>query len=161
MPDRRTFIKDGTRAVAGVVFASCGLLDALPALGQVRSRREVMVAGRRARVIDVHAHCVIPEAVAVMGQKLPEGPGTTRGQDDLVVVVPDRLRAMDEQGIDMEVLSINPTWYRLERDVAAEAVRIQNEKLAELCGRHRTVLPPSRRWRCSFPISRSSSSRRR
>ena len=30
-------------------------------------------------------------------------------------------------GIDIEALSINPTWYRAERDVAAEVIRIQNE----------------------------------
>src|SRR3984893_12727171 len=35
--------------------------------------------------------------------------------------------------IDMEVLSINPFWYRKERDTAAAIVKVQNEKLAELC----------------------------
>jgi predicted TIM-barrel fold metal-dependent hydrolase len=41
---------------------------------------------------------------------------------------------MDAMGVDMEVLSINPFWYRKDRDLAAEIVRVQNEKLAELCG---------------------------
>jgi aminocarboxymuconate-semialdehyde decarboxylase len=40
---------------------------------------------------------------------------------------------MDEQGIDMEALSINPTWYRAERSVAERVVSIQNERLAEYC----------------------------
>ncbi|MFZ2143420.1 MAG: hypothetical protein WAV78_41855 [Xanthobacteraceae bacterium] len=40
---------------------------------------------------------------------------------------------MDAQAIDMEVLSINPFWYRKERDIAAAIVKMQNEKLAELC----------------------------
>ncbi|MDP1716476.1 MAG: amidohydrolase family protein, partial [Burkholderiales bacterium] len=44
-----------------------------------------------------------------------------------------RIREMDEQGIDVEALSINPTWYKTERDLAAEVIRIQNEKLAEFC----------------------------
>jgi len=39
---------------------------------------------------------------------------------------------MDARAIDMEVLSINPYWYRRERDLAAEIVRVQNEKFAEL-----------------------------
>src|SRR5437879_919838 len=39
---------------------------------------------------------------------------------------------MDAQAIDMEVLSINPFWYRRERDLAAKIVEVQNEKLAEL-----------------------------
>src|SRR5207244_11101836 len=34
---------------------------------------------------------------------------------------------------DMEVLSINPFWYDRERDLAAQIVKLQNEKLAELC----------------------------
>ncbi|HEU5272543.1 MAG TPA: amidohydrolase family protein [Xanthobacteraceae bacterium] len=36
-------------------------------------------------------------------------------------------------GIDMEVLSINPFWYRKDRDTAAQIVKINNERLAELC----------------------------
>src|ERR1051326_8218755 len=40
---------------------------------------------------------------------------------------------MDEQGIDVEALSINPTWYSAERDVAERVVSIQNERLAEYC----------------------------
>jgi aminocarboxymuconate-semialdehyde decarboxylase len=43
---------------------------------------------------------------------------------------------MDEQGIDVEAISINPSWYRLERDKAAEVIRINNETLAELCAAH-------------------------
>jgi aminocarboxymuconate-semialdehyde decarboxylase len=45
----------------------------------------------------------------------------------------NRLRAMDEQGIDVEALSINPYWYKADRDVARELIRVQNEKLAEIC----------------------------
>jgi predicted TIM-barrel fold metal-dependent hydrolase len=40
---------------------------------------------------------------------------------------------MDAQGVDMEVLSINPFWYGKDRDLASQIVQIQNEKLAELC----------------------------
>jgi len=36
-------------------------------------------------------------------------------------------------GIDMEVLSVNPFWYGKDRDTAAAIVKLQNEKLAELC----------------------------
>ena len=43
---------------------------------------------------------------------------------------------MDAMAIDMEVLSINPFWYRKDRDTAAKIVEIQNEKLAELCASH-------------------------
>src|SRR5205809_2982785 len=47
--------------------------------------------------------------------------------------VSTRLRAMDEQGIDVEALSINPNWYAADRDLATQICRIQNEKLAEAC----------------------------
>jgi aminocarboxymuconate-semialdehyde decarboxylase len=50
-----------------------------------------------------------------------------------LVMGADRIRAMDEQGIDVEALSINPFWYKADRDRAAEVVRLNNEKLAELC----------------------------
>src|SRR5207247_9013183 len=40
---------------------------------------------------------------------------------------------MDAQAVDTEVLSINPFWYNRERDLAGQIVKIQNEKLAELC----------------------------
>ena len=44
-----------------------------------------------------------------------------------------RIAEMDAQGIDVEALSINPSWYRAERDVADEVVKIKNERLAEFC----------------------------
>src|SRR5437773_10665268 len=44
-----------------------------------------------------------------------------------------RIRRMDEQGIDVEALSINPYWYAAERDLVAKLIGIQNEKLAEIC----------------------------
>jgi aminocarboxymuconate-semialdehyde decarboxylase len=40
---------------------------------------------------------------------------------------------MDQQAIDMEVLSINPFWYGKDRELAASIVKVQNEKLAEFC----------------------------
>jgi len=117
MPNRRDFL-------TGILFHGC----ALKAFAQSKSarRRQVSVDGRRVKTIDVHAHCTIPEAVALMGRdSSPQGAGLVMG--------PERLRMMDEQGIDMEALSINPYWYGTERDLAARIVKIQNEKLAELC----------------------------
>jgi aminocarboxymuconate-semialdehyde decarboxylase len=91
-------------------------------------RREVVVGGRRVKTIDVHAHCVIPEAYALLGLKVSDhrGPGIEE-------VGPRRIREMDAQGIDMEALSINPAWYHAERDLAAQVIRIQNEALAGFC----------------------------
>jgi aminocarboxymuconate-semialdehyde decarboxylase len=134
----RTEVSNHTHEVmAGITFVSCNMAAAEPrpvelAQGQraaapkpasAARRREVVVSGRRVKTVDVHAHCAIPEANAVMGHKLQPA----------LVNTDDRLRAMDAQGIDVEALSINPFWYQAERDVAHEVIRIQNEKLAEFC----------------------------
>jgi aminocarboxymuconate-semialdehyde decarboxylase len=74
----------------------------------------------------VHAHCAVPEAMALVGRAL-EAEGLLQSK------MADRLRAMDEQGIDVEALSINPFWYTAERDVAQKLIAMQNEKLAEIC----------------------------
>jgi aminocarboxymuconate-semialdehyde decarboxylase len=99
--------------------------------GTKSRRREVVVGGRRVKTIDVHAHCVIPEAYALLGLKVQEhrGPGIDE-------VGPRRIAEMDAQGIDMEALSINPAWYRAERDVVTQVIKIQNERLAEFCGKY-------------------------
>jgi aminocarboxymuconate-semialdehyde decarboxylase len=76
------------------------------------------------KTVDMHAHCALPEAMALMGLK-PAPQSLVMGRD--------RIRAMDEQGIDVEALSINPYWYSAERDVAQALIKLQNEKLAELC----------------------------
>ena len=36
----------------------------------------------------------------------------------------------------IEALSINPYWYRAERDAAAELIRLNNEALAQFCAGH-------------------------
>jgi aminocarboxymuconate-semialdehyde decarboxylase len=51
----------------------------------------------------------------------------------MVSQVSVRLQAMDEQGIDVEALSINPNWYKLDRDLAKQVCQLQNEKLAAAC----------------------------
>jgi aminocarboxymuconate-semialdehyde decarboxylase len=93
------------------------------------ARREVVVGGRRIKTIDIHAHCVIPEAERLLGITARE----VRFGRGIHEVGAQRLAVMDEQGIDVEALSINPTWYRAERDVAEQVVSIQNERLAEYC----------------------------
>jgi aminocarboxymuconate-semialdehyde decarboxylase len=116
-----------TSALAGLAFVGCSLrgAGAAPTPGTGR-RREVVVNGKRVRTVDIHAHCIVPEAAAVINHPL-EAPGLLWSN------LADRIAAMDEQGIDIEALSINPYWYRAERDAAAELIRIQNEKLAEFC----------------------------
>jgi predicted TIM-barrel fold metal-dependent hydrolase len=135
MTSRRDFLKTGTAAAAGLVFCSCGLLQSAHAQQSVRQKLPVMVAGKRVKTIDVHAHCAFTEAVALL-----DGPAAlpppVRGADEAVIEIERRFAAMDAQAVDMEVLSINPIWYDRDRDLAGKIVKIQNEKLAELCAAH-------------------------
>ena len=141
MQVRSEVIQHPAGAPAGLVFTGCGLAAAARPQSAARKpgktkakpkaaggRREVKVGGRRVKTIDVHAHCVIPEALDLLGLKANEqrGPGISE-------VGARRLREMDEQGIDVEALSINPQWYRAERDLVTKVIQIQNERLAEFC----------------------------
>ena len=133
MTTRRDFLQTTAGALAGLAFVGCDLLAASTARAQGR-RREVMVSGTRVKTVDIHAHCAVPQALALMGQQL--GGPSLRPDLDVATAAPVRLRAMDEQGIDMEALSINASWYKLERDLARQVCQIQNEKLAEACAAH-------------------------
>jgi aminocarboxymuconate-semialdehyde decarboxylase len=122
---RRDLFGSAAGALAGVAFVGCGLVA--PASAQAPRRRETVVSGRRVKTVDVHAHCAVPEAMALMGRAVSPA---------ALVVSQDRIGAMDAQGIDVEALSINPYWYKAERDLAAKVIELQNEKLAEICGAH-------------------------
>jgi aminocarboxymuconate-semialdehyde decarboxylase len=120
--------------LADIAFVGCDMLaSAGGAVGgggpAAHRRREVVVSGKRVKTVDVHAHCIVPEAAAVINHPL-EAPGLLWSN------VGDRIASMDRQGIDVEALSINPYWYRAERDAAAELIRIQNEQLAQFCQTH-------------------------
>jgi predicted TIM-barrel fold metal-dependent hydrolase len=128
---RRDFLKCAG-AATGIVFCGCIMHDAAHAQQAGGQRLPVMVNGKRVKTIDVHAHCHFREAVALMGDEAGRVLPQTKGAQEHFIVIEERLKGMDAQAIDMEVLSINPFWYRKERDAAAEIVRVQNEKLAEL-----------------------------
>lgn len=46
---------------------------------------------------------------------------------------PNRLALMDQEGIDVEVVSINAFWYSADRDLATRLIDFQNQKLATMC----------------------------
>src|SRR5882672_6675378 len=100
--------------MAGIAFVGCGLADAASAQAQTR-RREVVVNGKRVKTVDIHAHCAVPEAMALMNLKITGQPNLPNVL--VMTQTADRLGAMDEQGIDVEALSINPYWYKADRDV--------------------------------------------
>ena len=121
---RREMLCHAAGALTGVTFIGCRLANSAWSQAPLQ-RREVVVNGKRVRTVDVHAHCHIAEANALMGLKV---------QPQSLAISSERIQAMDEQGIDIEALSINPIfWYKAEPDLAAQVVKLQNEKLAEIC----------------------------
>ncbi len=132
MTTRRGFLKGA--GAAGIAFCSCGLVGA--ARAQEAARRPVMIGGRRVKTIDVHAHCLFHDAVNLMGDDAARVQAPANGAQNQYIVIAERLKQMDVMAVDMEVLSINPFWYRKDRDTAAAIVKVQNEKLAELTAAH-------------------------
>src|SRR5207248_2611077 len=133
MNTRRDFLQTTANGLAGLVFVTCNLMPRTAAFAQ-SPRREVVVSGKRAKTVDIHAHCAVPEALELIGAKL--GSPALPFALDTSADVSTRIKAMDEQGIDVEALSINAIWYRVDRDVAKQIIEIQNRKLAETCSKH-------------------------
>src|SRR3984893_3526136 len=90
---------DLTKSMAGsenhLVFVACGLESGPPTQPRLR-RREVAINGKRVKTVDIHAHCAVPEALALMGQELA-GPGL---RTDLDMATEDalRMKVLDDQG---------------------------------------------------------------
>jgi predicted TIM-barrel fold metal-dependent hydrolase len=134
MSTRREFLQHS--AAAGLCFVGCGIAAPHVHAQGTKRRREVLVSGKRAKTIDIHAHCLIPEAQAAAGEKAVAAAGPISMGYPGLVLADERMRVMDEQGIDMEALSINPFWYSLERDAAEKVIEIQNEALAAYSAAH-------------------------
>jgi aminocarboxymuconate-semialdehyde decarboxylase len=130
MTTRRNFLQ--TAAATGIAFCGCGLRDAARAQPKA-PRLPVKIDGKRVMTIDVHSHCYFHEALNLMGDAADKILPPVKGVPEHFIVIEQRLKEMDAMAIDMEVLSINPFWYGRNRDTAAEIVKVQNEKLAELC----------------------------
>ena len=140
MSSRRHFLKAGAAAAAtGIVFCSCGLSKSAYAQQDSRAKLPVTVNGKRAKTVDVHAHCHFREAGALLGEEgFKLQVSAINGATETYIDLSQRLAAMDAQAVDMEILSINPFWYNRERDLAAQIVKLQNEKLAEFCAANST-----------------------
>jgi aminocarboxymuconate-semialdehyde decarboxylase len=131
MTTRRNFLKSAS-SLAGLVFCGCGLPFEAHAQ-KPAARLPVTVKGKRIKTIDSHAHCFFQEAIDLMGEDAKNVPPPVKGVKEHFIVVEQRLKEMDAMAIDMEILSINPFWYRKPREVAEAICKINNEKLAELC----------------------------
>ena len=174
MTTRDPFAGHSAEVPAAIAFTGCDLLDAARARRRTRAasasratrrarearrrrarRRQVMVGGRRVRTIDVHAHCIIPEAHALLGLQASDhrGPGIEE-------VGARRMREMDAQGIDIEAISINPAGTAPSVTCAPRRwSRSRTRRSQASARRTRTASSRSPRWRCSTRTWRCSSSR--
>jgi len=102
-----------------------------PPTGPVE-RRIVQVAGRRVRVVDVHAHATVAEVGPVVANTEFARNAGGRAMGD------ERIWEMDKRGIDVQALSINGYWWYAvkDRDLADKIVRTQDEGLAAWCKAH-------------------------
>lgn len=128
MRSRRRFLELLAGAVAGAVGGS------LPrgVFGQP-VRKRVDVGGLAATVVDVHAHCMIPEVGALLAGSDFAG----RVFPDALTLGPGRLEEMDARGIDIQALSINAFWwYEAERELAGDIVSLHDRALATWCREH-------------------------
>ena len=150
MSSRREFLKDVSKATAGIFFVGCGVADSAvaalqsPRFGQPGGsgkRREVTVGGKRVMTVDVHCHVTIPDAwdmlkndpKAINAQLGTTDPATPKGTLLDPQNVKDRLADMDRLGIDVQAVGVNPFWYGTDRDVAGAIVKLQNERIAQMC----------------------------
>jgi aminocarboxymuconate-semialdehyde decarboxylase len=128
-------------ASGGLVFTGCEISAGASASGGGSGgsthahahpkRWEVVIAGKRIKTVDVHAHCIVPDAAKIISHPL-EAPALLWSD------VGTRVAHMDKSGVDVEALSINPFWYRAERDAAEQLIKVQNETLVEFCsGSHK------------------------
>src|SRR5277367_4304008 len=117
----------GCEITAGASASAGGGSSSAHAHAHSHAKRwEVVIAGKRIKTIDVHAHCIVPDAAKIINHPL-EAPALLWSD------VGTRLAHMDKTGVDVEALSINPYWYRAERDQAEALIKVQNETLVEFC----------------------------
>jgi aminocarboxymuconate-semialdehyde decarboxylase len=144
MPNRREFIRDLSGAAAGAVVAGSGLAEAAARAVQARAageRRQVVVGGRRVKTIDVHTHCYVRAVVPLLrnvdwaGTVKSAAAGTRGNRLTPDFLSPERVRWMDDHGIDVQVQSINPYWYTADRALATRLIAVQNEALAADCAK--------------------------
>ena len=131
MHNRRSFLKTSGKALGGLFFCGCGLSHAAEDLP--KRVTPVFINGKRIKTIDVHAHCMFQDAIDLMGEDAKSVPPPTKGVPEHFIKINERIKAMEAQGIDMQVLRINPYWYRKDKETAAEICRLNNLHLAELC----------------------------
>jgi len=151
MTSRRAFIKGASKATAGILFGGCSLVDsalgamwAPPSAPQAGGkRREVKVGGQRVTTVDFHCHGVVSDVWDLVKDQMEDASRADRrrvfrmrdavDENSNLRNADQRLAKMDEIGIDIQAVSINPFWDWMKPELARRVISFQNEKIAELC----------------------------
>lgn len=144
MHSRREFLNRLSGASAGIFFVGCNFADsALEAAQTVApsKRRQVTLGGQRVLTIDVHSHVLVSEALDLVKtyketESIRAQFASARGPGYDVRLADARLERMDREGLDIQVLGINPFWYWAERGLASHIVEVQNDAIAKMCATH-------------------------
>jgi aminocarboxymuconate-semialdehyde decarboxylase len=138
MTSRRYFLRAAACAAAGTLVTGRGFVNArvLPLQDNRTKRREVSIGNRRVKVVDIHGHFVAPEELDVIKGTNLAG-NISNNLNGQLVLGPGRLQFLDQQGIDIQVLSHQGGWwYGTDRDLARQIIKVQNERLAAWCNTH-------------------------
>src|SRR5262249_35862754 len=113
---RRSFFRSLTAAGAGIAIGSRlnGKADLSALQATSGARRRATLNGRRLTVVDVHAHCFVPEVVELIKgtPALMEYAKTNMsGAMVLGSGTPERLAYMDREGIDYQAINVNAWAY--------------------------------------------------
>ena len=135
MPNRREFFRATAAAAAGSFVMRGGYAAFAQAAQGAAKRREISIGRKRIKVIDSHAHLGIP-AVAEVVKGTPFAKNVNVAPN--LVVGPDRVRAMDEWGIDIALLTQQGGWWYgvPDRDLARAIVKTQNEGTAAIVAKY-------------------------
>jgi len=108
------------------------------------ARRQVSIGGTRIQTVDMHCHSYVHDVWPLIEEhgdlgylaSVVDNP-ILRNKID-INNVDFRLQQMDEQGIDVQAISLHVGQYHhwAGPDLAAKIVAIQNEKIAETCAAH-------------------------
>jgi aminocarboxymuconate-semialdehyde decarboxylase len=126
MQSRRDFLKTAAYGAGGAF-----MFQSLPT-----RRRQVLIGRRRIKVIDVHGHFIAPEELDVV-KDTKLATNVTNNLNGRLYLDAERIKTLDELGIDIQVLSHQGAWwYEMDRNLASRLIKIQNEKLSAWCKAH-------------------------
>ena len=134
MFNRRGFWHRAAGVLADVIGVHCSVTAGFAQPSAAPARRTMTIAGRKITTVDVHAHCAVPAVLDLVKGTALEQPARRQLEGRLgFPVEAERVADMNQDGIDVQVLSINAFWYGADRDLARRIFDIQSVKLAEMC----------------------------